>query len=155
MTWSPDSSITGGAQTGFTSPTYTLAADLAPSSNARQHVVTALGGTQVGASAHSISKPFTVTFVKPPNPRVLPPANPISGLRGSIPTNQYKVIIRKGADVAAGVPAVMVVRITIDVPAGMDSYSPAEIRAAASLLVGILDEESADFGDTLITGNVA
>jgi hypothetical protein len=106
-------------------------------------------------SAHSISKPFTVTFVKPAVPRVLPAANPLSGARGSIPNNQYKIIIRKGGEAASGVPVVAVVRITMDIPAGMDSYSPAEIRGLASFLVGILDEESADLGDTLITGNVA
>jgi hypothetical protein len=155
MTWSPDASTTGGAQTGFTSPTYTLSADLGPSPNARQYAVTALGGTQAGVTAHSVSKPFTATFVKPANPRVLPPANPVSGLRGSIPTNQYKLIIRKGGDVASGVPSVAIARLTIDIPAGMDSYSPAEVRALCSFLVGILDEESADLGDTLVTGVVA
>jgi hypothetical protein len=37
----------------------------------------------------------------------------------------------------------------------MDSYSPAEVRAFASFLVGVLSEESADLGDTLVTGVVA
>jgi hypothetical protein len=155
MTWSPDSSITGGDQTGFTTPTYTLGSDLAPSSNAKQHAVTALGGTQAGASANTISSPFTVTFVKPVAPRALPAANALTGLRGAIPSNQYKIIVRKGGLCAAGVPAVLIGRLTIDVPAGMDSYSPAEVRAFASFLVGILSEESADFGDTLVTGVVA
>jgi len=155
MTWSPDSSITGGAQTGLTSPTYTLANDLPPTANAVQQAVTALGGTQTGATAHSISQPFTVTFTKPANPRALPTANAITGLRGSIPMNQYKIVIRKGGDVAVGVPAVAIIRLTMDIPAGMDSYSPAQVRAMTSLLVGILDEESADLGDTLVTGVVS
>jgi hypothetical protein len=155
MTWSPDSSITGGAQTGFTSPTFALGTDLAQSSNARQYAVTTLGGTQTGATAHTISNPFTLTFVKPANSRVLPPQNPVSGLRGSIPNNQYKMIVRKGGYVASGVPAVAVFRGTWDIPAGMDAYSPAEIRAMASFIIGVLDEESADLGDTLVTGVVA
>lgn len=152
MTWSPDSSITGGAQTGLTSPTYTLTEDHTSVANAVQHAVTALGGTQTGVTANTISEPFTVTLTKPANPRALPAANAITGLRGSIPVNQWKLIIRKGADVAAGVPATAIIRCTMDIPAGMDSYSPAQLRAMISLLVGILTEESADLGDTLVTG---
>lgn len=152
MTWSPDSSITGGAQTGLTSPTYGLTADSTSVANAVQHAVTSLGGTQTGVTAHTISEPFTVTLTKPANPRALPAANAVTGLRGSIPTNQWKLIIRKGADVAPGVPAVAILRCTIDIPSGMDSYSPAQIRAMTSLLVGILNEESADLGDSLVTG---
>jgi len=155
MTWSPGASITGGAQTGFTTPGYTLTADLAPSAVSRQQIVSALTGTQTGVNAHTISKPFTITFTKPANPRILPAANPVTGLRGAIPMNQYKLIVRKGGDVAAGVPAVAVCRVTFDIPAGMDTYSAAEIRGLASLLVGLLSSESQDLGDTLVTGNVA
>lgn len=155
MTWSPSASVGGGAQTGFTAPVYNLSADLAPSAVARQHVVASLGGTQAGVNANTISKPFTMTFTKPANPRILPAPNPVTGLRGSIPSNQYKFIIRKGVDCASGVPAVAICRMTFDIPAGSDSYSPAEIRAMCSLLVGVLTGESADLGDTLITGNVA
>lgn len=152
MTWSPDSSTTGGAQTGFTSPTFTLVDDTAPVVNAKQKTVTALGGTQGSATANSASSPFTATFYKPAAVRPLPVANPVTGLRGQIPNNQYKLIIRKGGYAAAGVPVTAIARLTIDVPAGMDSYNPDEIRALASILVGLLTEESADLGDTLVTG---
>lgn len=152
MTWSPDSSTTGGAQTGFTSPTFTLVDDTAPVINAKQKTVSALGGTQGSATANSASSPFTATFYKPAAIRQLPAANPVTGLRGSIPNNQYKLIIRKGGYAAAGVPVQAIARLTIDVPAGMDSYNPDEVRAFASFLVGILSEESADLGDTLVTG---
>jgi hypothetical protein len=57
--------ITGTAQTGFTAPTYTIAADTAPVINSKQWVVTALGGTQTGASASLVSSPFTIAvFVR-------------------------------------------------------------------------------------------
>jgi len=154
MTWSPDSAITGGAQTGFTTPGYTQADDLAPVVNAKQKTVTALTGTQTGATANSASSPFTATFYKPATLRSLPAPNPVTGKYGAIPVNQWKLIVRKGGQVASGVYATMVARLTIDIPAGMETYSPAEVRALASYLVGLLDEESADLGDTLVSGVV-
>lgn len=152
MTWSPDSSTTGGTVTGLTSPTFTLVDDTAPSVNGKQKAVSALGGTQGTASANSISKPFTVTFYKPASPRVLPPANPLTGMRGSIPNNQYKLIIRKGGYADSGVPAVAVCRLTIDIPAGMDAYAPDDIKSMISFLVGVLNEESQDLAETVLTG---
>lgn len=154
MSWSPDSSITGGAITGFTSPAYTQVDDVAPAVNARQKTVTALTGTQGSATANSLSRPFTSTFYKPAAPKALPAANPMTGMRGSIPNNQYKLIVRKGGFAAADVPVTAIARLTIDIPAGMDSYNPDEIRALVSYLVGLLNEESADLADTLLTGVV-
>jgi hypothetical protein len=46
----------------------------------------------------------------------------------------------------------MVIRCSIAVPAGMDSYSAAEVRAAMSFFIGLLVEESADLGDTIVSG---
>jgi len=152
MPFSPDSSTTGGTVTGLTSPTYTLVSDQAPAVNAKQWAVSALGGTQGSASANSVSKPFTASFYKPAVPRALPAANPLTGLRGSVPNNQYKLIIRKGGYSEAGTPCTAIARLTVDIPAGMDAYNPDEVRALVSFLVGILNEESADFADTLLTG---
>jgi hypothetical protein len=153
MTWSPDSSITGGAQTGFTNPTYGNVADTAPDVNGRQIAITTLGGTQTDVRAHSVSDPFTATFIKPKTLRILPPANPVTGLYGNIPKNTYQLILRKGVRVAANQPSqLLVMRLSVDVPAGSDAYDAANIRAAASLLSGLLTEESADFGDTLVSG---
>lgn len=152
MTWSPDSSTTGGAQTGFTSPIFTLVDDTAPTVNGKQKAVSAIGGSGFTASANSISKPFTATFYKPVSPRSIPAINPLSGARGSIPNNQYKLVVRKGGLAAADVPVTAVARLTIDIPAGMDSYNPDEVRAMISFLVGVLSEESADLGDTVVTG---
>jgi hypothetical protein len=126
--------------------------DTPPVVNAKQKTVSALGGTQGSATANSASSPFTATFYKPSAIKPLPAPNPVTGLRGSIPNNQYKLIVRKGGNAAAGVPVTAIARLTIDIPAGMDSYNPDEVRALASFLVGVLSEESADFGDTLVTG---
>lgn len=152
MSWSPDSSTTGGTVTGLTSPTFTLVDDTAPVVNAKQKTVTALGGTQGSATANAASRPFTATFYRPQAIKPLPAANPVSGLRGQIPNNQYKLVIRKGGFASADVPCTAIVRLTIDVPAGMDSYNPDEIRSLVSFLTGLLTEESSDLADTLLTG---
>lgn len=152
MTWSPDSSTTGGTVTGLTSPTFTLVDDVAPVVNAKQKTVSALGGTQTGASANTASRPFTATFYRPAAIKPLPSANPVTGLRGQIPNNQYKLIIRKGGFAAADVPVTAIARLTIDVPAGMDSYNPVELQSMVSFLVGLLNEESNDLAETLLTG---
>jgi hypothetical protein len=152
QSWSPDSSITGGTVTGLTSPTYTLVDDVAPAVNAKQKTVSALGGTQGNASANTVSEPFTETFYRPQQLKTLPQPNPVTGARGTIPNNQYKLVVRKGGEAAAGVPVTAVARLTIDVPAGMDSYDPDNIKALVSFLVGLLNEESQDLSDTLLTG---
>jgi hypothetical protein len=151
MTWSPDSSITGAAQTGFTDPTYTVVDDTPPAINAKQKTVTALGGTQTGVSASSVSRPFTMTFYKP-NAKALPPANALTGLRATPPNNQWRIVFRKGGEAAAGVPVTAIARITIDVPAGMETYNPAEVRGLLSFMIGALLEEAPDLGDSLVTG---
>jgi hypothetical protein len=154
MTWSPDSSTTGGAQTGVTSPTFTLATDTPPAINATKKVVTAYSGAGLTVSTNTASKPFDETFFKPAVLRALPAANPITGSRGQIPNNQYKLVIRKGGLAEAGVPCTMVIRVTLDVPAGMETYNPDEVRAAISFLVGLLNEESADLSETILTGTL-
>jgi hypothetical protein len=152
--WSPDTSITGAAVTGFTTPVYNQVSDLAPAQNARQMTVTSLGGTQGQASANSAGEPFTATFYKPTILKSVPAGNPVTGLRGQIPTNQYKLIVRKGGECAAGVPGSVIFRLTADVSAGMETYDPDNVRAAVSYFVGLLTEESSDLADTLITGVV-
>ena len=102
MTFSITSPITGQAQTGLTSPTYTVVADTPPNINAKQWVVTALGGTQTGAVAHTVSAPFSIAMFRPQNPQVLAPVNPVTGVLTKVPTNTYKVITRKGVLPLAG-----------------------------------------------------
>lgn len=153
MSWAPTSPITGGPQTGLTSPTYTHVADTAPDANGKQVAVTALGGTQTGVTVHSVSSPFTITFVRPKSFKVLGQPNPVTGLVASVPFNTYKVITRKGCLPLAGQPyATLRVTTTMDVPAGSDAADPANIRAALSAHFGSLWQQSAGVGDTDVSG---
>jgi len=153
MSFTLTSPITGAAQTGFTSPTYTHVTDVAPDSNGRQVAVTALGGTQTGVTAQSVASPFTITFVRPKVFKALGKANPITGLIGSVPRNVYKTITRKGVLPLAGQPfATMLVTTIIEVPAGADTADAANIKGALSAHIGALNQQSAGIGDTAATG---
>jgi hypothetical protein len=153
MTVSITSPVTGGAQTGLTSPTYTLTADTAPEANGRQWAVTALGGTQTGVVSHSVASPFTITMWKPKNPRVLGNPNVNTGVVANVPNNTYKLIVRKGVIPLAGQPSrTAVFTLQMDVPAGADSADSEDIRAALSLLVGSANQVSSGIGDTLVSG---
>lgn len=154
MAISLSSPITGASQTGLTSPTYTLTSDVAPDVNAKQWAVTALGGTQTGVTVHSVASPFTLTFWRPKLLSVLSAVSTATGvLLGRVPRNKYAFIVRKGMLPLANQPAeVGVVRCEIDLPAGADTYSPAEIRALLSAAIGGLSQISAGIGDTAVTG---
>jgi hypothetical protein len=147
------SPVTGAAQTGFTSPTYTNVVDVAPDINGRQYAVTALGGTQTGVRTHAVSDPFTITFYRPKAPKALQSPNPVTGRYGNVPKNTYSVVLRKGVNFAANQPPeVLITRCSIDVPAGSDAYDSANIRAAMSMLIGSLTQVSAGLGDLLVNG---
>lgn len=153
MAYSPSTPVTGAAQTGLTSPTYTLSADTAPDSNGKQHAVTALGGTQTGVATHSVSAPFTVTFVRPKVLRTIGLPNPVTGALPSVPRNVYKLITRKGVIPLAGQAAqTMLITTIIEVPAGADAADSEDVRAALSLHIGVLSQQSAGVGDTACTG---
>lgn len=146
-------SLTGSAQTGFTTPGYTLTADTSPDINAKQSAVTALTGTQTGAEAHSVSKPFTLSVWRPKSAAVLGKPNPVTGLIAQVPVNTYKVITRKGVLPLAGQPnQVCIIRTEISVPAGADTADAANIRAALSAHFGLVSSVSAGVGDTCING---
>jgi len=148
------SPITGGAQTGLTTPTYTIAVDTAPTSAGKQYAVTALGGTQTGVdTASSPSRPFTITLQRPPVLRSVGVVDPVTGVLRSVPRNTYKIIVRKGVTPLAGqAPVVLNATVTLDIPAGADIADAANVRAAMSLLVGSINSISASIGDTLVTG---
>lgn len=148
------SPVTGAAQTGLTSPTYTVVADTAPPGNpGRQVAVTALGGTQTGVTAHAVSSPFTGNITRPASPKVLGSPNPVTGVIANVPMNTYKVITRKGVIPLAGQPVKVMSAITIvDVPAGADTADAANIRACLSFHFGLVAQQSAGFGDTTISG---
>lgn len=152
MTWSPSSPLTGASQSDLTSPTYTLTSDVAPNSNGEQAAVTALGGTQTGVTAHSVSSPFTLTITRPKVLKVLGPAN-AAGIVANVPRNVYKIITRKGVTPLAGNPAqTMIITTEISVPAGADSYDAVNLEAALSCHIGALSDQSTGLGDVVQTG---
>lgn len=153
MSFNPSSPVTGGAQTGFTSPTYTLSIDQAVSVFSKQYYVSALGGTQAGVTVHSASLPFTVSAFRPPNISVLGAANPVTGVIRNVPKNKYKWKVRKGVYPAAN-QAIELSEMTLmwDIPAGSDSYDAANLKAQCSLMIGILTQLSAEIGNTALTG---
>lgn len=151
--FSPTSPITGAAQTGLTTPTYTFVDDVAPDSNGKQKAVTAVGGTQAGVTVHSVASPFTLTFIKPKAFKALGQPNPVTGRIANVPRNVYKCLTRKGLLVLAGQPFQnMIVTTTIEVPAGADVADPSNIRAALSAHIGLLTQVSAGVGDTAVNG---
>lgn len=153
MSFAPSSPITGAAVTGLTTPTYTLTTDTAPSQNGKQYAITALGGTQTNVETHSVSKPFTLSFFRPQVLRVLPQANPVTGVIKNVPVNTYKMITRKGV-VPSVNQAAMTARITtiIEVPAGSDSYEPEDLRAMISAHFGAGWAQASGIADTVVSG---
>ena len=155
MSFALTSPITGQAQTGLTSPTYTHVTDSAPDITGKQVAVTALGGTQTGVTTHSMSSPFTITFFRPKVFRFLGKPNPTTGLIKDVPRNTFKLITRKGVLPLAGQPFQnMQITTIIDLPAGSDTADAANVRAALSAHFGALVQQSAGVGDTAVSGVV-
>jgi len=153
MTFALSTPVTGAAQTGLTTPTYTIVADTPPDATAKQYAVTALGGTQTGVTLSSVSSPFTTSMFRPKSFQGLGKPNPTTGLIARVPRNSYKVITRKGVTPLSGQPITnLVITTIIDVPAGSDVADSANVRAALSMHLGALAQASAGIGDTVVQG---
>lgn len=153
MSFGPTSPVTGAPQTGLTGPTYTLTADTPPNAHSEQYAVTALGGTQTGVDAHSVSSPFTLTMERPAQFRQLGTANPVTGVISNVPMNVYKLRVRKGVEVASDQSVKnAIAELKISIPAGADVNDSASVRALLSLFGGALWADSAGIGDVLIEG---
>lgn len=151
MTWSPSTPVTGAAQSGLTSPTYTLSSDSTPSNNGKQFAVTALGGTQTGVLTTGASTPFTLSFFKPAVTKTRSLNS--EGMAVGVPVNVYKQITRKSVVVdSAGSTRIMLVTTSIEVPAGAELLDAEDVRAALSLHVGALNQQSSGIGDTVVSG---
>lgn len=153
MSFGPTSPLTGGPQTGFTSPTYTLVSDVAPNAHSEQYAVSAIGGTQTGVNVHSVSQPFTLTMERPAQFKQVGTPNPVTGIVSRVGRNVFVVRVRKGVLPLAGQPyQTLLAEAKISVPAGSDSADSAQVRAALSALIGALWDGSAGIGDSLIDG---
>lgn len=141
--------ITGAAVTGLTSPTYTLSADSTTPANARQSVITALGGTQTNVNTHSVPQPFTVTVDRPRSLRQLGKAN-LNGLIQNVGRNTYGILIRKGVVPLVGQPyQVALFRASFEVPAGSELADTANLKALCSLAGGFMNSNASGIADTL------
>jgi hypothetical protein len=155
MTWSLTTPVTGGAQTGFTAPTYTVALDKAPDVNGTQYAVTALGGTQAGVTTHSMSSPFFVSFWRPKTFKSVGKTNPVTGLLPSVAYNVFKQVVQKGMIPLAGQPVKpSSISTVFSVLAGADTADAANVRAMVSFDVGVRSQTSSGLGDTLVSGLV-
>jgi hypothetical protein len=145
--------ITGGAQTGFTTPGYTVTADVASDTNGKQWAITAITGTQAGVTSHSPQSPFTWSYWRPKVAKLLP-AIGLNAQYSNVPLNKHVMITRKGVTIAANQPPrVAQARIELEIPAGAESYDAANVRALISATVGALNQLSAGIGDTT-TSNI-
>lgn len=154
MTVALTSPVTGGAQTGFTTPAWVLTVDTPRNLNSKMWAVTSGTGTITGVDFNSASSPFKIEVSRPVALRAVPPANAITGIiANSIPVNEYRVTVWKGARPAANNVAITAQTVvTMRIPAGTDTYEPEDIRAMISLVVGALNQVSAGLGDTVVSG---
>lgn len=152
--FNPASPVTGAPITGFTSPTYTIAAGTPRDVNGVAKYVTALGGTQAGVVISSASIPFTSEFRAPKQIRTLQPLNG-NGALPNVPINVWSLDTFKGVVPLAGQPAFRgYVKTQFGLPAGADTADKANFLAALSFHIGLLWEQSNEIGDSIIAGTL-
>jgi len=155
MTLLATSPVTGAPATGLTSPTFTLAADKAPTVNASQWVVTALGGTQTNVEASTIGQPFTLAAFKPASFKPLA-VNELGQAVRTSGRDVWKANVRKGVATSTqsgtALTEIMQIDVIFNVPVGAPDADPTSVRAAISLLAGWLWTNSIDIGDAIVTG---
>jgi hypothetical protein len=147
------SPVSGAAQTGHSAPTFTVVADIPPNAQSRQYAVTANGGTQPFTDTHSASKPFTTTVSRPAILRQPPVPNPVTGVVGNSPKNNYGILTRKGTLPLTGQsPQVSTIRTELGIVAGADVADADAVRAMISAHIGVLTQLAAGIGDTAVSG---
>lgn len=146
------SPLTGAAQTGLTSPTYTNVSDVS-AQNQKTVAVTALGGTQTNVRVHAPSDPFTLTVERPLVLKTLGSPNPVTGVYANVQNNVYVLRTRKGANIAANqAPRISLTETRFSVPAGADAYDAVNVRAGISAHIGLAWAQSSGLGDTCVQG---
>jgi len=155
MSFTPSTPVTGAAVTGLTSPTYTLTADTAPAVNAKQYYVSALGGTQTGVTTHSVSSPFTVAMWRPLILKAVAFFSSLIGFKQANPINRYSYVVIKGATPASGATAQnIVMKCSIEIPAGVETYDVVNLKAAISLFGGVVFANATGISDTFASGTL-
>jgi hypothetical protein len=130
-----------------------LASDTAPNARSKQYAVTALGGTQTGVNAHSVSSPFTLTVERPAAFKLLGQPNPVTGVIANVGRNVFTVRTRKGVVPLSGqAEQTMIIETKISVPSGADTADTNSVRAALSAHIGLLSDQDAEIGTLAIDG---
>lgn len=148
--------LTGAAQTGLTSPTFTLGSDSAPSTNGKQFYVSALGGTQTGVLANNIANPFTLSLFRPAVIKTMPVnITSINGLIGNAPKNVNKLITRKGLSInSVGGYAIMDITTNFNIPVGAPFYDLVSIKSAISAHLGALNQDLDQWFEAIESGSL-
>lgn len=137
------SPVSGVAITGFTAPTFTIAADTSVPSGVKQWLVTARGGTQ-GAGAgevHTLNTPFTITVKRPTVLKTWSKSLAAAVGLSKGPLNDFTLLIRKSEKVnAVGGRTVNMVKVTFSIAPETASQAPGtdDISGLFSVLGGVL-----------------
>lgn len=140
--------------TGLTNPTWTMAQGSAPAPNQKQYYVSSLGGTQPGVSVHGISNPFTITATVPTAFKQLGSPN-ANGVIRTFPKNYIEILARKGVLPQADQnPQLMMVRVSIGLPAGADIADPVSVASCLAMVAAVLWGQAEEIRKTVVTGGM-
>lgn len=145
----PTAAITSDTLTGAT---YTFTADMASDNRSKVFVVTTLGGTQTGVSAHTVDAPKMFIVKKPAVYQQPSSYNTVTGRYGKVPKNVTRVLFRGSAKVAANQWELMPISLDIGVPAGATSYDRANVDASFSAFVAGLWDQKEEIMKALYDG---
>lgn len=151
-----NSPVTGFAQTGLTSPTFTLVPDTAPMSNGKQFAISALGGTQTGVAANSVGAPFSITYVRPAAFKMADAGIlAASGMIANVPKNVHKLITRKAVGVnSEGGKGVLLIETTFSVPVNSPDTDLVSIKSAISAHVGAIQQDGDQWFEGILDGTL-
>lgn len=149
--FTPDLTVTGATQTNLTSPTYTLVVE-SVGELSKAWAVTALGGTQTGVRTHTAGDPFSM-LIRRERYKARPSINAATGQYPNVPLNRTEFVVTKGLKIdSSGTIRPGRIRVIAELPAGSESNDSINIEAMASAALGQLNEESAEYAQTLIAG---
>ncbi|DAD52440.1 coat protein [ssRNA phage SRR5466725_1] len=148
------SPLTGAAQTGLTSPTFTLSADTAPTIAGKQFAISALGGTQTNVLANTIATPFTISLFKPAKIKAVPANSLLAGIQPNWPKNQNKLITRKSVNCTSIAQSILEIRTEFNIPAGAPVQDLVSIKSAISSHIGALQQDLDQWYEAIESGTL-
>jgi len=143
MSFSPTSPVTGQACTGLTTPTFTLTAGTAPDATSKAYVVSALGGTQTGVTAHSNELPNWL-YARRPKAIKTPGAKlSATGQYTKGGKNEFSLVYYKGCNVLNGFSNVQydiqIARMSTSTPAAVGNDA-VNLASFLSMWFGLLGQ---------------